>query len=417
MSHYRWVICAMLFVATTINYMDRQVLGILAPNLQASLHWNELEYGYIVTAFVAAYAVGVLVFGAVIDRIGTRIGYSISMTIWSLAAMAHSLANSAFGFGVARFSLGLGEAGNFPSAVKTVAEWFPKKERALATGLFNSGSNIGAIVAPLVVPYVAVHFGWRYAFLLTGLGSIPWVITWLVIYRKPREFSHLSPAELAHIESDPPDAQTKIKWHQLLGFRQTWAFILAKGLTDPIWWFFLYWLPKFLNTKHGLSLGKLGPPLVAIYILSDAGSIFGGWLSSHFIKRGYSINRARKTAMLIFALCVTPIVFAANVSSLWIAVALISLACASHQAWSANMYTVGSDMFPRSAVASIVGMGTCVGGIAGMCIATFTGFVLQKTGSYLPMFFIVACIYLVALLILQTLAPRLEPAVVAEGKK
>jgi ACS family hexuronate transporter-like MFS transporter len=409
-GRYRWAMCAMLFVATTINYMDRQVLGILAPVLQTSLGWNEIQYGYIVTAFVAAYAGGVLAFGAIIDRIGTRLGYSIAMTIWSIASMGHALARSAFGFGVARFSLGLGEAGNFPSAIKTVAEWFPRKERALATGIFNSGSNVGAIVAPLFVPWIAIHYGWRAAFIITGLCGAPWVIVWFSTYRKPREHPHLTKAELSYIESDVPDRETKIPWLHLLVHRQAWAFILAKGLTDPIWWFFLYWLPKFLHTQHGLTLSKLGPPLVVIYLFSDFGSIFGGWLSSHFIKMGWSVNRARKTAMLTFALTVTPIVFAARVSSLWGAVAILSIACASHQAWSANMFTVGSDMFPRRAVASIVGMGTCVGGITGMFIATFTGLVLQITGSYLPMFILVGCIYLLALLILQLLAPKLEPA-------
>jgi len=407
---YRWAICAMLFVATTINYMDRQVLGILAPILQSKLGWNDIQYGYIVTAFIAAYAIGVLAFGAVIDRIGTRLGYSLSMAIWSLAAMGHALVHTPFGFGVARASLGLGEAGNFPSAIKTVAEWFPSRERALATGIFNSGSNIGAIIAPLCVPWIAIHFGWRPVFILTGMCGLPWIAIWLAAYRKPRQHPHLSKAELSYIESDAPEPQTRIPWFSLFHYRQTWAFVLAKGLTDPMWWFFLYWLPKFLYTKHGLSLGQLGLPLVVIYAFSDCGSIFGGWLSSHFIKIGWTVNRARKTAMLIFALSVTPIILASKVSSLWGAVAIISVACASHQAWSANMYTTGSDMFPRRAVASIVGIGTCVGGIFGMFIASFTGFILQATHSYFSIFCFVGFIYLFALLILSILAPKLEPA-------
>jgi ACS family hexuronate transporter-like MFS transporter len=407
---YRWAICAMLFVATTINYMDRQVLGILAPILQSKLGWNDIQYGYIVTAFIAAYAIGVLAFGAVIDRIGTRLGYSLSMAIWSLAAMGHALVHTPFGFGVARASLGLGEAGNFPSAIKTVAEWFPSRERALATGIFNSGSNIGAIIAPLCVPWIAIHYGWRPVFILTGMCGLPWIAIWLAAYRKPRQHPHLSKAELSYIESDAPEPQTRIPWFSLFHYRQTWAFVLAKGLTDPMWWFFLYWLPKFLYTKHGLSLGQLGLPLVVIYAFSDCGSIFGGWLSSHFIKIGWTVNRARKTAMLIFALSVTPIILASKVSSLWGAVAIISVACASHQAWSANMYTTGSDMFPRRAVASIVGIGTCVGGIFGMFIASFTGFILQATHSYFSIFCFVGFIYLFALLILSILAPKLEPA-------
>ena len=407
---YRWAICAMLFVATTINYMDRQVLGILAPILQSKLGWNDIQYGYIVTAFIAAYAIGVLAFGAVIDRIGTRLGYSLSMAIWSLAAMGHALVHTPFGFGVARASLGLGEAGNFTSAIKTVAEWFPSRERALATGIFNSGSNIGAIIAPLCVPWIAIHYGWRPVFILTGMCGLPWIAIWLAAYRKPRQHPHLSKAELSYIESDAPEPQTRIPWFSLFHYRQTWAFVLAKGLTDPMWWFFLYWLPKFLYTKHGLSLGQLGLPLVVIYAFSDCGSIFGGWLSSHFIKIGWTVNRARKTAMLIFALSVTPIILASKVSSLWGAVAIISVACASHQAWSANMYTTGSDMFPRRAVASIVGIGTCVGGIFGMFIASFTGFILQATHSYFSIFCFVGFIYLFALLILSILAPKLEPA-------
>jgi ACS family hexuronate transporter-like MFS transporter len=407
---YRWAICAMLFLATTINYMDRQVLGILAPILQKSLGWNDIQYGYIVTAFVAAYAFGVLAFGAIVDRIGTRLGYSLSMAIWSLAAMGHALAHTPFGFGIARASLGIGEAGNFPSAIKTIAEWFPRRERALATGIFNSGSNIGAIIAPLCVPWITIHYGWRPAFVLTGMCGLPWIAVWLATYRRPREHPRLSKAELRYIESDAPEHQAKIPWISLFKYRQTWGFVLAKGLTDPIWWFFLYWLPKFLYTQHGLTLGQLGLPLIAIYAFSDCGSIFGGWLSSHFIKIGWSVNRSRKTAMLIFALTVTPIVFASTVSSLWGAVAIIAVACASHQAWSANMYTTGSDMFPRRVVASIVGMGTCAGGIFGMFIATFTGFILQATHSYLSIFILVGGIYLFALLILSILAPRLEPA-------
>jgi ACS family hexuronate transporter-like MFS transporter len=406
-GNLRWAICALLFAATTINYMDRQVLGILAPLLQTSLGWTEIQYGYIVTAFVAAYAGGVLAFGAIIDRIGTRVGYAIAMAIWSLAAMGHALARGALGFGAARFTLGLGEAGNFPSAVKTVAEWFPRKERALATGVFNAGSNIGAIIAPLTVPWIAIHYGWRAAFIATGLCGAPWVLVWLLAYRPPKEHPRLSKTELNYIESDS-EREARISWLSLLAHRQAWGYMIAKGLTDPIWWFFLYWLPKFLHSQHGLSLGELGPPLVVIYLFSDGGSIFGGWLSSHFLKAGWSLNRARKTAMLIFALTVTPIVFACRVSSLWGAVAIISLACASHQAWEANMFTLGPDLFPRRA-GSIVGMGTGAGGVVSMFFSTITGFVLQITGSYMPIFVLVGGIYLLALLLLHLLAPEIKP--------
>ncbi len=410
LGRYRWAICALLFFATTINYMDRQVLGLLAPVLQREIGWNEVQYGSIVAAFQGAYAIGLLVVGGLIDRLGTRIGYALAIGLWSLASMGHALARSAFGFGVARAALGLGESGNFPAAVKTVAEWFPRKERAYATGLFNSGSNIGAIAAPLFVPWVTVHYGWRVAFLLTGLCGVPWILLWLRIYRRPREHPSLSAEELAHIESDPPDPQLSVPWLTLLAYRQTWAVVLAKFLTDPIWWFYLYWLPKFLNAEHGLTIDKLGPPLVVIYMVSDGGSIFGGWLSSFLIRRGFSVNRARKSALLLFAVMVTPIVFAARVESLWGAVALVCMATAGHQAWSANVYTLISDMFPRSTVASLAGLAGFAGAIGGMLLAKLAGQVLQLTHSYFPLFLIGGSAYLVAFATIQLLTPRLEPA-------
>src|SRR5271166_2139403 len=291
-GYYRWRICALLFFATTINYVDRQVLGILAPELEKSIGWNEAQYGYIVTAFQAAYAVSLLVAGSLMDRLGTRIGYSIAVALWSTASMAHALARSAFGFGVARFALGVGEAGNFPAAIKTVTEWFPKKERALAIGIFNSGSNIGALVAPLAVPWIALNFGWRWAFLLTGLTDFVWLACWLLVYRRPEEQPRLSKAEFDYIRSDPQPPRTRIPWARLFPYRQTWAFALGKFLTDPIWWFYLFWLPKYLNQARGLSLSKIGLPLVAIYLAADAGSISGGWLSSALLKRGWHVNRA-----------------------------------------------------------------------------------------------------------------------------
>jgi MFS transporter, ACS family, hexuronate transporter len=409
-GYCRWGICALLFFATTINYMDRQVLGILAPELQRIIGWNEIQYGYIITAFQAAYAIGLLLVGRLIDRVGTRIGYALAITVWSLSAMGHALARSVMGFGIARFLLGLGESGNFPAGIKTVAEWFPKKERALATGIFNSGTNVGAIAAPLLVPWVTLHLGWRWAFLITGVLSATWLVAWLTFYRRPQEHARVSMGELALIQSDPPEPSGRIAWSGLLPHAQTWAFIFGKFLTDPIWWFFLYWLPKFLNSAHGLTLGQLGPPLVVIYVMSDIGSIGGGWVSSAFLKRGWNVNRARKTAMLICALAVTPIVFAAKVTHLWLAVGLIGLATAAHQGWSANMFTLASDMFPRRAVASVVGMGGFGGAVGGVCIATFTGFLLQWTGSYVPVFVIAGSAYLTALLIIHILAPRLEPA-------
>jgi len=409
LGRYRWGICALLFFATTINYMDRQVLGLLAPVLQHDIGWNDIQYSNIVAAFQAAYAIGLLVVGGLIDRLGTRIGYALAISVWSVASMAHALARSAFGFGVARAALGLGESGNFPAAIKTIAEWFPRRERAYATGLFNSGSNIGAIAAPLFVPWITIHYGWRVAFILTGFCGVPWIILWLRMYRRPREHARLTGAELAHIESDPPDSMTKIPWLKLLPHRQTWAVVIAKFLTDPIWWFFLYWLPKFFNSEHGLTIDKLGLPLVVIYLVSDGGSIFGGWLSSFLIQRGIPVPRARKIALLLFAVTVTPIVFASRVESLWGAVALVCMATASHQAWSANVYTLISDMFPRGAVASITGMAGFGGAIGGILIAKTAGYVLQFTHSYFPLFIIAGSAYLVAFAVLQILTPRFEP--------
>ncbi|HSP17829.1 MAG TPA: MFS transporter [Thermoanaerobaculia bacterium] len=406
----RWIVCALLFLATTINYIDRQVLGILAPTLQHDIGWSEVQYGYIVTAFQAAYAIGLLVVGWLLDVIGTKIGFALALIFWSVAAMAHALARTPFGFGVARFGLGLGEAGNFPAAIKTVAEWFPKRERALATGIFNSGSNVGAIVAPATVPWIALTFGWRWAFIATGAIGFAWLLLWWWLYDPPEHHRRLGAAELSYIRSDPQEAVTKISWTRLARVRQTWAFAIGKFLTDPIWWFYLYWIPKFLNEKYGLTLGKLGPPLIMIYVFADVGSIGGGWLSSRLIKLGWSINAARKTAMLVCALCVVPIIFASQVKSVWSAVALISLAAAAHQGWSANIFTTASDMFPRRAVGSVVGMGGMAGAIGGMLIATATGYLLQITHSYHAVFILAGMTYLVALAIIHAIAPRLQPA-------
>jgi ACS family hexuronate transporter-like MFS transporter len=402
----------MLFFATTINYIDRQVLGILATDetFKNTIGWNEAEYGYVTTAFQAAYAIGLLAVGYLMDRVGTRKGFSLAIIFWSIAAMGHSLARSALSFGVARFALGLGEAGNFPAAIKTVAEWFPKKERALATGIFNSGSNVGAIIAPLVVPLIAITYGWQWAFIITGALGFIWLIFWLMVYHRPEEHPKLSRAELAHIQSDPAEPTTRIPWARLIPHRQTWAFAIGKFLTDPIWWVYLFWLPKFLNTNYGLNITQIGLPLVIIYVAADVGSIGGGWLSSTLIKRGWTVNKARKTAMLICALSVVPIMFAGNTSNMWVAVALISLAAAAHQGWSANIFTIASDMFPRRAVGSVVGIGGMAGSIGGMLIATTVGLILHYTGSYVPIFIIAGSAYLVALLVIHLLAPRLEPA-------
>ncbi len=412
---YRWRICGLLFCATTINYVDRQVLGVLAPQLQSIVGWNEIQYGYIVTAFQAAYAIGLLLVGRFIDRFGTRIGYAVAIGLWSLAAMGHALVHTALGFGVARFLLGLGESGNFPAAVKTVSEWFPRRERTLATGIFNSGSNIGAILAPLSVPWIAVTLGWRFAFLFTGIFSSLWLVAWLTIYRRPREDRRVSAEELAWIETDREAAAARIPAAQLLTLRQTWVFIMGKFITDPVWWFLLFWLPKFLNSRHGLSLIALGPPLVAIYVMADVGSVAGGWLASMLLKRGWSLNRARKTAMLICAIMATPIIFAANVRSVWGAVALLGIAAASHQGWSANLFMLVPDLFPQQAVASVVGMGGFGGAVGGMLISTFTGFLLQLTGTYVPVFVLAGSTYLIALGLIQVLSPQLAPVPLFSG--
>jgi ACS family hexuronate transporter-like MFS transporter len=409
-GRYRWIICALLFLATTINYLDRQVLGILAVPLQKELDWSESDYGWITTAFMGAYAAGQLIVGGLMDVLGTRKGFSLAVVCWSLAAMGHALARSAFGFGLARLALGLSEAGNFPAAIKTVAEWFPKSERALATGIFNSGSNVGAIVAPLVVPWIASRYGWRWAFVITGATGFAWLAGWLAIYRRPEEHPRLSREELAHIRSDPVEPMVRIPWGRLLRHRQTWAFAAGKFFTDPIWWFFLFWLPKFLDQTYGITLLGLGPPLVIIYLAADVGSIGGGWISSALIHRGWSVNAGRKTAMLACALCVTPIVLAARASSLWVAVGLIGLATAAHQGWSANLYTLVSDTFPRRAVASVVGIGGFAGSASGMMAATATGYLLQWTGSYVPIFFVAGSAYLVALAVIHVLVPDLQAA-------
>jgi len=415
-GRYRWRICALLFAATTLNYVDRQVLGVLAPDLTQRFGWSEIDYSNIVTAFQAAYAIGLVSAGALIDRLGTRIGYALAICVWSVAAMSHALAGSVLGFAAARFLLGLGEAGNFPAAIKTVAEWFPRRERAFATGLFNSGSNVGAILAPLAVPVVAVTWGWQVAFLFTGVLSAIWLVTWLAVYRPPEQHAKLSSGELALIRSDPDEPAVRLPWTQLLRHRQAWAFVAAKFFTDPIWWFFLFWLPKFLNQEYGLTLTALGPPLIAIYLLADVGSIGGGWIAGRFIKRGWSVNKARKGAMLICALAVVPIVFASTATNLWVAVALIGLATAGHQGWSANVFTLTSDMFPRYAVASVVGLGGLAGAVGGMLISTFVGFLLQATGSYVPVFIMAGSAYVLALAVVHWLAPRLEPATLPQVK-
>jgi ACS family hexuronate transporter-like MFS transporter len=434
-GRYRWVICALLFVATTINYIDRQVIGLLKPDLQREFAWTERDYAAIVFTFQLAYAIGLLLAGRVMDKIGTKKGFAIAIVLWSVAAVGHAFADSvpwlnfptlnldektgvsfvslggaAAGFALARFLLGLGEAGNFPASIKTVAEWFPRKERAFATGIFNSGTNIGALITPLIVPFFVEWWGWEGAFVATGVLGFFWLIWWLASYGPPQGHPKVTPAELALIESDPPETTTPVPWASIVRYRQTWAFALGKFLTDPVWWLYLFWIPDFLNRLYGLNIKQMGMPIVTIYLITDVGSIGGGWLSSFLIKRGWSINAARKTAMLICAVAVTPIVFAPQVNNLWAAVLLVSLAAAAHQGWSANLFTLVSDMFPRRAVGSVVGFGGMSGAIGGMCLTLVVGEILQRTGSYVGVFIIAGSMYLIGLAIIHLLVPRLAPA-------
>src|SRR5690242_12104486 len=411
-GYFRWIICALLLFGTTKNYMDRQVLGVLKTTLQHDLGWNEIDYGNLVFAFQAAYAAGMLAVGRLVDRLGTRLGYEVAMVFWSLASMGHALGNSFTSFLVARSALGLGESGVFPASIKTVAEWFPKKERALATGIFNAGTNIGAIITPLVVPWITIHWGWRWAFIATGALGFVWLVFWMLLYRDPEQHPRLSKRELDYIRSDPQEPMAKTKWARLIPHRQTWAFVVGKFMIDPIWWFYLFWVPDFLQRKHGLALMKIGVPIMVIYVIADVGSVAGGWLSSWLIERGNSVNMARKSTMLICAVCVVPIVFTYRIESMWGAVLLIGLAAAAHQGFSANLFTLTSDTFPAQAVASVVGMGGMAGAVGGMLIAKIVGYTLQWTGSYMVPFLIAGLAYLVALAAIQILAPRLEPVVI-----
>ncbi|HTM03195.1 MAG TPA: MFS transporter [Vicinamibacterales bacterium] len=425
----RWGICALLFFAATINYVDRQVLGILKPTLQQQLGWSEVAYGVIVGAFQLAYAIGLLLAGRIVDRVGTRLGFALAIALWSVAAIAHAAAvtlgvpasrllaiggltvsASAAGFVVARFALGLGEAANFPAGIKAIAEWFPRRERAFAAGLFNAGTNIGAIAAPLAVPLLTLRFGWQWAFIATGLLGFLWLAVWWRSYADPDRHPRVSAQELALIHSDPPESDAPIRWRVLLPLRQTWAFGVGKLLTDPVWWIYLFWIPDFLNRRYGLDLTSVGVPLIVIFVSADAGSVAGGWCSSRLIRGGMTVNRARKTAMFACAIAVTPIVFAARTTHLWTAVALISLAAAAHQGWSSNLYTLCSDMFPRRAVASVVGAGGALGALSGTFASQIVAAILQATGSYASIFTIASCAYLVALACVHALAPQLEPA-------
>lgn len=417
-SRYRWLICLLLFFATTINYIDRQILALLKPILDDELGWTNAEYGNVNAAFQGAYAVGLLVFGAFIDRVGTKIGYAVSIAAWSLAAMGHAFVGSVSGFFRARVALGVSEGGNFPSAIKAVALWFPRKERALATALFNSGANVGAIVAPAVVPFIAYTWGWRAAFVIAGVAGLLWLVLWLPFYDVPEKIARLSPGELEHIRSDKeePTGQRErsgmVTWFSILGYRQAWSFIVGKFLTDPVWWFFLIWLPDFFKKTRGLDIKKSWLHLVSIYAIVTVLSIVGGWLAGYLTKRGFTANRARKTAMFIFALAVLPILLVTQAGD-WGAVLLIGIAGAAHQAWSANLFTTVSDMFPKKAVASVVGIGGMAGSIGGIIFPMVAGKLLDHftsqgnvTAGYTILFAFCGSAYLLAFALNHALAPR-----------
>jgi MFS transporter, ACS family, hexuronate transporter len=407
---FRWYICGLLFFATVIAYVDRGVIGYLEKYLEGVIGWNSIEYGYMTAAFQVAYAIGLVCAGRLTDVLGTRKGFAFAMTLWSIAAMLPGMAYSALGFGVALFILGLGEAANFPACIKTVAEWFPKRERALSTGIFNSGANAGNIVVPLLVPFLTFTVGWRGAFVATGSLGFLWLAVWLWVYAKPEEHPHVSAAELALIQSDREQKSAGVPWGRLALRKETWAFAIGKFLTDPIWWFYLFWLPRYLQGTFHLNLKQSEAPVVAVYVISSAGSVGGGWISAVLLRRGHSVNIARKMALLVCALAVLPVVYAPYSLHLWVVVGLVGLAAAAHQGWSANLFTLPSDTFPKAAVASVVGIGGMLGAIGGALLQTATGYIIALTHSYLPLFVIACSVYLLALLAIHIVLPTIRQA-------
>ncbi len=429
-GNYRWTICGLIFFATTINYLDRAVISLLKSTLTKEMHWDDADYANVEIAFKLSYAIGLFLAGRVIDKLGTKKGYAWSTGLWSLSAVAHAFANSVFGFGVARAALGITEAGNFPAAIKTVAEWFPKKERALATGIFNSGTNIGAIIAPLTVPFIAIHYGWKWAFVLTGLLGFIWLYFWQRHYSLPKVHPKLSKEEFDYIHSDDQLAadtnneeqsstDPKYSWGKLLGYKQTWAFALGKLLTDPIWWFYLFWLPDFLESQYQIKGTAIALPVAAVYTISSIGSVWGGWLPMSLIKKDWSSFKARKTSMFIYAMLVLPILFAQYLGSInmWLAVLVIGIAAAAHQAWSANIFTTASDMFPKKAVGSVTGIGGMFGSLGGILLSLLVQKQLfvhyrsigQIETAYYIMFIVCGVAYISAWLIMHWLAPKMEP--------
>ena len=406
-GYYRWTICALLFFATTINYMDRQVIGLLKPTLMGDLHWTETDFGDIVATFSLFYAFGYVGLGRLMDKVGVRLGLSCSVAVWSVFACLHAAMSSVLGFKFVRGGLGLAEGGNFPACIKSVAEWFPVKERALATGIFNAGSNVGAVAAPIIVPLLLLFASWRVAFLVTGGIGFAWVIAWHMIYRKPEEQPKLSAAELAYIRSDPVTDQVRIPWLQLLAYRGTWANIVGTCLSAPVWWFYLNWVPGFLSKRFDVNLMDAMLPLIAIYCMADIGSVGGGWLSSHLIKRGVKTLRARKITFLVCGLCVLPVFLAADVTNLWLAVLLIGVAASAHQGYSANVYTIVSDTMPQSAVGSVVGIGGFCAYIVSMFVSMGVGRLLDATnGNYRILFGIASSLYLIGLIIMHLILPK-----------
>jgi len=405
----RWTICAMLFAATTINYMDRQVISILKPTLMQSIGMTEIGYGHITSIFMIAYTLGLLFAGRFVDKVGTRVGYVVIMAVWSLSAMGHALANTMVEFGIARFSLGIGESGNIPAAVKTVSEWFPQNERSFATGIFNSGATLGAVLAALIVPWVTIHFSWHAGFLTTGMFSALWIIYWIKKYRKPTNHPTLTGAELRFIYQEAAEQMGPgIPWAKLLRHRQTWAFAIPKLITDPVWWFFLFYLPSYFSDRYHLDLYHLGLPLVIVYSASTIGSIGGGWLPTLFCRLGLSAVSARLASMLFFAMLVVPVFLINYINSEWMSIALLCAATAAHQGWSANLLTTPSDMFPRTAVGSVAGIGGMAGAAGGALLMNYTGYILQLTHSYATLFAMAASAYLISFGIICLLAPGLK---------
>ncbi|MBU3028406.1 MFS transporter [Zobellia galactanivorans] len=407
----RWKILTMIFFATTINYIDRQIIGILKPFIADDLNWSEADYGYIVTAFQIAYAIGLLSMGKFIDKHGTRLGYVWAIVVWSIAGMAHAAARGVVSFAAARFVLGIGEAANFPAAVKGIAEWFPKKERAFAAGLFNSGSTVGAILAPIVVTWITLSFGWQWAFIITGALGLIWVFFWLNYYTTPEKHPKITPEELAYIHQDneEKDNRPSLKWIELFKYKQTYAICTTRFISDWVWWFFLFWIPDFLSKTHGVNLKDVVLPLIVIYAVSSIGGIGGGWLSSNFIKNGKSVNYARKTTIFICALLVLPVMLVSQIANLWVAVVFISLAAAGHQGWASNIFTIVSDVYPKNAVGSMMGLSGFTGAIGGALSAAFVGVLLESTGSYFLIFMVASSVYMLNWLILRVFIKEIKP--------